>query len=876
MIDSASQERRAVPRLVVIAAVVGLAVPAAAAPYAYVTLLGADQVAVIDAASNAGITPIVAGDDPNGVAVSPDGTRAYVTGFVSGTLSVIDTATNQAIDSIAVGDGPVGVAVHPDGQRIYVANRREDTLAVVDAAPFALRTRIAVGDGPNAVAIRPDGTTAYVTNSATTAPGEVSVVDLDTGQVRTTLAVNRNPNRVAFTADGRTAIVTSFRNWNATLIDATADRVETALRLGYRPTSVVANPNGFWAYVTDLSAGVLVIDLAERRVTRTLPVGHRPWAIGVQRNGGTGYIANFYDDTVSVVDLAEEVGVAEIAVGDRPFAVAVNCVGSGCSEAPYTPKPTRTPTLTPTGTVVPPTPTPTHGSIQLFGNLSDAAPGDRIEIFINQQGDQRAVSARSDLAFAPGVRIAARPGGEPDCFASVAVDPSRTGFRFLPAGCAGANCTGLRASLTSLGDPLRDGPLYWCVGQVAFDAAAGRRQLTLGNASAATAAGDPIPVFIGSSPSVEVRGEPDVFLVPSQPSGAPGARVSLTITLETRGPTIAGTQNQIEFADGIRVAATANGRPDCRVNPAIDKNGTGFAFSPSGCSGDACRALRSLVLSLDNVDPIPNGSVLYTCTLLIDAAATRGAHTLQLSDVGASDPDGRAIDARGRAATITVLGSTLVARQTTMRDRHVCSGGAADDETCDDDADCRGGACVRPQGMCLGGTDHGLRCDCPGATCEPGGGSASCGDVAEAGTCGADADNRGTCCDRSFNCGADSTCVSTHRLCASGAAKGSPCDSDDDCLASTCLAFARRCAGGLLDGTACVDGGDCPAGECIEPGATATPTATAPPTASATRVPDRSSSSGSGGCNVTPTDGSGAAWLLAPLALLLQRRRRVG
>jgi hypothetical protein len=224
--------------------------------------------------------------------------------------------------------------------------------------------------------------------------------------------------------------------------------------------------------------------------------------------------------------------------------------------------------------------------------------------------------------------------------------------------------------------------------------------------------------------------------------------------------------------------------------------------------------------------------------------------------------------------TVTVLGSALIAQQTTIRDRRVCSGGTGDGETCTEDADCRGGACVRPQGLCVGGADHGLRCDCPGGSCEASDGS-SCGGVAEAGTCGLPADNRGACCDRTFNCGAESTCVSTHMLCARGASKGSPCENDTDCVDAACVAFIQRCAGGLLDGTACVDDGDCPAGDCIDPNRVETPNATQVPRSSPTPtlIPDRASSSGGGGCGISTSHDGGAVWLLVPLALLLRRRR---
>lgn len=86
-----------------------------AQPYVYVANLGSDDVSVLDAAANALATTLPAGDDPNGVAVSPDGTRVYVTNFLSGNLTMIDSSSNAVVATVPVGDGPVGVAVATDG-----------------------------------------------------------------------------------------------------------------------------------------------------------------------------------------------------------------------------------------------------------------------------------------------------------------------------------------------------------------------------------------------------------------------------------------------------------------------------------------------------------------------------------------------------------------------------------------------------------------------------------------------------------------------------------------------------------------------------------------------------------------------------------------
>ena len=90
-------------------------------PYAYITNEYENTVSVIDTATNTVIATVNVGSTPNGIAVSPDGTKVYVTNFHSVTVSVIDTATDTVTSTVDVGSAPRGVAANPDGTKVYVA-----------------------------------------------------------------------------------------------------------------------------------------------------------------------------------------------------------------------------------------------------------------------------------------------------------------------------------------------------------------------------------------------------------------------------------------------------------------------------------------------------------------------------------------------------------------------------------------------------------------------------------------------------------------------------------------------------------------------------------------------------------------------------------
>src|SRR5579871_2320010 len=98
------------------------------------------------------------GTEPNGVAVSPDGTRIYVANTVSGTISVLAAdRTNllygTGVTTINVGTEPYGMALTPSGKKLYVANARSNSVSVIDTSTNQVIKTIAdVGIEPRGIA----------------------------------------------------------------------------------------------------------------------------------------------------------------------------------------------------------------------------------------------------------------------------------------------------------------------------------------------------------------------------------------------------------------------------------------------------------------------------------------------------------------------------------------------------------------------------------------------------------------------------------------------------------------------------------------------------------------------------------------------------
>jgi YVTN family beta-propeller protein len=133
----------------------------------YVVNFNDDSVAVIDTATNQVIDTIAVSFLPVKVAFSPDGTRAFVSNSLDYTVSVIDTTTRTVINAVFVGvdpfndvlNEPDGVAVTPNGDRVYVAiygrNGLGSYLRVFSSITNRLIAFTEIGNGPFAVAVTP-------------------------------------------------------------------------------------------------------------------------------------------------------------------------------------------------------------------------------------------------------------------------------------------------------------------------------------------------------------------------------------------------------------------------------------------------------------------------------------------------------------------------------------------------------------------------------------------------------------------------------------------------------------------------------------------------------------------------------------------------
>ena len=166
--------------------------------------------------------------DPRAIAFSPSGSVAYVT--TGAGLYVISTATVKVIGFVPGLGDPEGVAVSPDGKSVYVTNTAKNLVDVISAASNRVTTAIPVGQLPWQLAVSANGSTVYVADGDSNA---VSVIDAATGKVKDTISDPGDPVSVALTPDGSELWVGGLTSGIVSVFDTSNESLVGTFNVGY-------------------------------------------------------------------------------------------------------------------------------------------------------------------------------------------------------------------------------------------------------------------------------------------------------------------------------------------------------------------------------------------------------------------------------------------------------------------------------------------------------------------------------------------------------------------------------------------------------------------------------------------------------------------
>ncbi|HEY7993608.1 MAG TPA: GH92 family glycosyl hydrolase [Candidatus Eremiobacteraceae bacterium] len=304
-----------------VAGVVRVIGPGDRAPaLAYVSNFFDNEVAPFDPRTHAVGQPIVVGELPREVAISPDGRRVYASDNGANQVSVIDTASQSVVATVSVGRSPWGVRVSPDNSTVWVANGADNTIEPFDATTYVAGKTIAVGLNPEDIAISPDGSMLWVVDVNS---GDVTPVDTRSETALTPIIVGAHPRGIAISPDGRRLFVSDFAGNDVTPIDTATRKAGRPIPVGVAPRGLVVSPDNKILYVADFGSNeVSRIDLTTMTALASIPAGLDPVAVGLDATGLTLFVVDQDDNDCLPIDLSTLRAGAPIPLGDRPMSFA--------------------------------------------------------------------------------------------------------------------------------------------------------------------------------------------------------------------------------------------------------------------------------------------------------------------------------------------------------------------------------------------------------------------------------------------------------------------------------------------------------------------------------------------------------------------------
>ena len=313
----------------------------------FVTNEASGDLTVIDAATQTVIATAPLGKRPRGIQPAPDGKSLFVA--LSGSpnagpgvdpktlpppdrnadgIGEIDADTYNVKRVIHAGNDPEQLAVSADGTHLYVANEDAAQVSVVEIASGNVIATVKTGEEPEGVTIRPDGKFVYVTSED---DGAVFAIDTATNKAVKRIPVGHRPRSIGFLPDSSRAYVSLENDGAIAVIDARAHKFLRLIELKGqgntpkpRPMGIAVHPDGSILYVTSGSFGHLFfVDPKTNAQTGSIEVGQRPWGVALLKDGKTAFTANGPSNDVSVIDLTGRTVTKKVAAGQRPWGVTV-------------------------------------------------------------------------------------------------------------------------------------------------------------------------------------------------------------------------------------------------------------------------------------------------------------------------------------------------------------------------------------------------------------------------------------------------------------------------------------------------------------------------------------------------------------------------
>lgn len=305
--------------LVLFGLALGLASTAAIAkPLVYVAAGTANEILVIDPATDKVVGKYDGIDNPHSVVSTPDG--EYV---LSGSLKEKkDPKGESTIYLVHPDHGHVmltmpadGIihhqAITPNGRFIISTHPTRGNISLVDMQENKVVKTVKTGPAPNYSLVTPDGKWAYVSNSGN---GTISEVDTATWTVKRNLKAGKGPEHMALSKDGKIIYVVNPRAGTVSAVDIVKGDVSRSYALGNTLHGLGISDDGSTLFVTSKKDGKMIALNPLTDTRRVLPLSPSPYHLETIKDTGKVYVTSSKEPKIWVVDQKSAKLIGEIKI----------------------------------------------------------------------------------------------------------------------------------------------------------------------------------------------------------------------------------------------------------------------------------------------------------------------------------------------------------------------------------------------------------------------------------------------------------------------------------------------------------------------------------------------------------------------------------
>lgn len=289
----------------------------------YVTNTASNDITVFDKRLRQVVGAIVTGRGPKGMVLDRRARQAYAALSAEDAIEVIDVKATSVVSRIPLntGDEPQELALTPDGRTLIATNAGSDTVSFIDPSSLTELSRVQVGEGPTAILLDPAGRRAYVLN---TLSSSVSVLDVASGAVVATLAVEQSPQRADFNRRGDRLYVVHAWSPYLVLLDPLSLATRERFFIGMGMTSVEVHPRTDLIYLALRDTPtVQETDPFSLTPIPSFPVNGTVRNMTIDEEENNLLLVVPERRALRLVDLTARKVLSDIDVGEDPYWVAV-------------------------------------------------------------------------------------------------------------------------------------------------------------------------------------------------------------------------------------------------------------------------------------------------------------------------------------------------------------------------------------------------------------------------------------------------------------------------------------------------------------------------------------------------------------------------